>query len=265
MNTSKVSTSIMKITPTIAANLLKKNKPDNRDVRPGNVAKFVKELKSGNFKTTHQGIAFDQDGFLTDGQHRLHAIVESGIPAEMMVTKGLDRDAFSVMDVGARRTAGNILHCSPKIAQAVSLAIRMLSPGGNSSAVTPSELQVAYEAIGHLAEELDAACNSNSVYFSSAPVRLGAIVLMLEGFDKDYILKQYASLCRAHLSDLTPITEQWMAQHVRGSIKAIDKYDTLGRALFALNPKNRNALRLKTPDAHTAALYATGVLSRVIG
>ncbi|MDY7537549.1 hypothetical protein RGU72_04690 [Undibacterium sp. 5I1] len=66
MNTSKVSTSIMKITPTIAANLLKKNKPDNRDVRPGNVAKFVKELKSGNFKTTHQGIAFDQDGFLTD-------------------------------------------------------------------------------------------------------------------------------------------------------------------------------------------------------
>ena len=44
--------------------------------------------------TTHQGIAFDENGVLQDGQHRLCAIVSANKPVDMMVTSGLSPDNF---------------------------------------------------------------------------------------------------------------------------------------------------------------------------
>jgi hypothetical protein len=36
-------------------------------------------MVEGRFQVTHQGIGFDEDGQLTDGQHRLQGIVNSGV------------------------------------------------------------------------------------------------------------------------------------------------------------------------------------------
>lgn len=58
---------------------------------------------------THQGIAFDKNGILRDGQHRLTAIVDEGRDAKMVVTFGIAPEAFSVMDTGSRRTASDVL------------------------------------------------------------------------------------------------------------------------------------------------------------
>jgi hypothetical protein len=48
-------------------------------------------MKNGAFELTHQGIAFYEDGCLADGQHRLSAIVKSGVTVQMMVARGIEK------------------------------------------------------------------------------------------------------------------------------------------------------------------------------
>jgi hypothetical protein len=64
---------------------------------------FVDRLQNNAFETTHQGIAISDTGKLLDGQHRLMAIVKSGIPAVMSVSLGLTDKSFQAMDCGIPR------------------------------------------------------------------------------------------------------------------------------------------------------------------
>ena len=57
-------------------------------------------IKNGEFTLTHQGIAFDEDGNLIDGQHRLHAIIKAGIAVKMEVSSGWPRSNILAIDVG---------------------------------------------------------------------------------------------------------------------------------------------------------------------
>ena len=100
--------SLEEITPARAESFLKKNK-NNRPVKVSNVLKLKNDLQQGNFKLTHQGIAFDWDGNLIDGQHRLMAIVESGVTASMYVTYNCDPSIFKVIDSGSARNTNDVL------------------------------------------------------------------------------------------------------------------------------------------------------------
>jgi hypothetical protein len=95
----------MLVTPALAAEWLKSN-TRNRRASPDAVADLVAIIRGGRWRVTHQGIAFGADRVLYDGQHRLLAVVESGIAVEMLVTHGLspaDRDAIDNGGLGVRR------------------------------------------------------------------------------------------------------------------------------------------------------------------
>ena len=98
-----MKTEIELITPDKAKEYLSTS-VGNRAIRSRDVEKFIRDLRSGNFLLTHQGIAFDTDGHLRDGHHRLTAIALSGVSADMMVTSGMPKEAFSVIDNGSKRT-----------------------------------------------------------------------------------------------------------------------------------------------------------------
>jgi hypothetical protein len=83
-----ITTEIETITPEIAHIMLGKN---NKNRNLVDVKRFESLLVSHQFVLTHQGIAFDDDGNLLDGQTRLQAIKNTGIPAKMMVTRGLPK------------------------------------------------------------------------------------------------------------------------------------------------------------------------------
>lgn len=73
------------ISPEQAAKWLERN-DNNRNVNVAKVKKMAKDMREGHWDTTHQGIAIASDGTLVDGQHRLLAIVESGVTVRMNVT-----------------------------------------------------------------------------------------------------------------------------------------------------------------------------------
>lgn len=100
--------SIRRVTPELALKWLECN-DYNRPLSKSFVATLAKAIERGEWQVTHQGIAFDEDGTLIDGQHRLAAIVKSGIPVDIMVTEGVPRRAFTVMDTGRKRTARDVL------------------------------------------------------------------------------------------------------------------------------------------------------------
>lgn len=90
------------ITPDAARDLLR-FMPSQRPIRANNVKRLVRALRQGEFALTHQGLAFDLNGALIDGQHRLHAIVEAGVTTEMAVALNLPPQRFKVIDRGAGR------------------------------------------------------------------------------------------------------------------------------------------------------------------
>lgn len=108
---SHVKAHIVNMTPELAAELLAKN-PHNRPLSKPYVRELRRELEEGRWKTTHQGVAVDEDGNVLDGQHRLTAIVESGITVEMLLAEGVARDAFGAIDQHRKRTGGQILAMS---------------------------------------------------------------------------------------------------------------------------------------------------------
>lgn len=114
-----MTTTMTKVTPAMAEAWLAKNNTGNRRVRKGVVELLKQQMVSGNWRPTHQGIAFYEDGTLADGQHRLHAIVESGVSCWTTVTTGLEKASMHAMDRGQGRTHVDSFHflgrdCSQK-------------------------------------------------------------------------------------------------------------------------------------------------------
>lgn len=95
-------TKIEVIGPQTAAAYLNSNK-NNRPVRQRWVDALAAMMERGEFTLTHQGIAFSVDGDLIDGQHRLHAIIQSGKTVQMCVTRGAEPDTYKTIDSGAVR------------------------------------------------------------------------------------------------------------------------------------------------------------------
>lgn len=101
-------TTVETITPELAAKYLAKN-TQNRNVRQHTVTKMTRDLQAGAWVPTHQGIAFSPDGTLLDGQHRLLAVIQAGVPLVTLVTRGLPPEAQVEMDGQGRRQAADFM------------------------------------------------------------------------------------------------------------------------------------------------------------
>jgi hypothetical protein len=91
------------VTPEMARQMRAHNR-HNRALRKTRVDALSRALSGGGWHLTHQGIAFFTSGLLGDGQHRLEAIIESGVAAYVLVFWNVDDGAHAAVDAGARRT-----------------------------------------------------------------------------------------------------------------------------------------------------------------
>jgi hypothetical protein len=131
-------TRIIRITPAVATSLLA-SQENNRALSPCRVERYANDMKNGNWRKTHEGIAFDSNDRLMDGQHRLHAIIKSGVTIDMMATYGIDETSFDVINTGGNRSGKDVLSISglaPRISRIMASAIpycyayeRGFSPG----------------------------------------------------------------------------------------------------------------------------------------
>lgn len=99
------------VTPEMALEWLAANE-DNRNLVWADVEYLRDCILAGEWKVTHQGIAFWEDGDLADGQHRLHAIIEAGVGVWINVTRGMPRENAEAIDRGRVRSNKDHLHFS---------------------------------------------------------------------------------------------------------------------------------------------------------
>lgn len=113
------------ITPAIAAEWMKRNH-SNRLVKNGNLGGLVRDMLGGRHLVNGDTIRFDLNGRLIDGQHRLLAIIQSGLPITMFVVTGLEPAAQETIDRNARRTVADYLSMNGvKRANTVGAAARL--------------------------------------------------------------------------------------------------------------------------------------------
>ncbi len=146
--------SIERVTPETALRWLAAN-PSNRPISEDQVKRYAADMKRDDWKTTHQGIAFDASGNLLDGQHRLRAIVRAGITVMLVVFRNCDRDSFDRLDTGKKRTAADALAIDGMdAARAVAaIARNIIKYGFKDSSVTDSfVVEFAREQRDELAE-----------------------------------------------------------------------------------------------------------------
>ena len=119
-----METQIVTMTPEWASQLLRQN-THNRVLSKQRVAACAALISSGRWKLTHQGVAIDSNNVLQDGQHRLHAIVQAGVPVQIMMSTGCDPSNFDVIDSGKKRTASDVIGlCGAKNASKAAAGIR---------------------------------------------------------------------------------------------------------------------------------------------
>jgi hypothetical protein len=92
-----------------AKHIFKYYNKGNRKPSKNQILKYAEDMKSDHWKETGETLSFDKAGNLANGQHRLGGMILAEKEFEFLVTYGLDREVFDVLDTGIIRTGGVIL------------------------------------------------------------------------------------------------------------------------------------------------------------
>lgn len=99
---------VERITPKAARDLLAHN-GHNRNLRMPRVKELSGAMRRGEWELNGETIKVARDETLLDGQHRLQAIVDSGVTISTVVVRGLPTIAQDTVDTGRRRRLADTL------------------------------------------------------------------------------------------------------------------------------------------------------------
>lgn len=232
-----METRLTLVSPAMAREWLERNR-DNRPLRPGVVDGFLSAYRRGEWKITHQGIAFAKSGRLLDGQHRLTFISElpDKTVVPMNVTNELDEDTFDAIDQGFKRTTSDLYSVSSGLVACARFAIKIAVP--DRTGITPQLTKPYIDWIAPEYEMLVTFCPSIARTWSSAAVRCAAIMNMKLGHDKDSIRLGYDALIHSNITAMSPSVRVLAQQYMSGKIVSVRGFDLFCRAQRAFNSKD---------------------------
>ena len=150
------------VTPDMALRWLETTNTNNRKVSEKHVHRLARDMTDGKWRLTHVGIAFDPNGTLLDGQHRLWAITMSGTTVDMYVWRNVSPEVMMAIDCGKTRSMADILNIAGKNGDVnnhhLAILRSMLGSFGNPPSLSPAEtsqlLRTHHDAITFAIEHL---------------------------------------------------------------------------------------------------------------
>lgn len=97
-------TVVPRVTTEMADAWLALNVKNNRNKIESLVNQVFQDAVKGTFLPTHQGIAFNRQNLLFDGQNRLTGAKRAGVPIPLLVFWGVDDGTMLVTDTGRSRS-----------------------------------------------------------------------------------------------------------------------------------------------------------------
>lgn len=163
------------ISPTTAESMLEQSEcavaahgldPVNRSLRNSGVEKYARLMREGKWDECNPApISVSPEGYVIDGQHRLYAIIESGVTLTLFVARDVPHKTQHVIDDGIRRKAGDFTGLSNRSA-AIANCMVLSEMGKRSNAELVRFYEQHKEAI-HFAELVGAA---HTIGVTVAPV-----------------------------------------------------------------------------------------------
>lgn len=254
---AKIEFSLECITPEMASTYLLRNN-GNRGIRLNQVSKISRDMVSGNFEITHEAIAFDSRGNVIDGQHRLSAIVRSGVPVYIYVARyGFQVDETIALPIneGVKRTNADILKLSYRQIEVSRALLRSTRLKGNTVVPSTAEVADAYAKNASLIDEVIGFSHKTARYRSSAPVTAAMVMSISHN-------EIYATELKRQCSNFVRLEE---LDKMKPSILALIKWsdspaangashrftEAVCRSMIAFDPNrwNRANVRIGSMDA----------------
>lgn len=145
-----------------AEKYLAMNHPTNRERSTAYVEALSRDMIADNFKYVPVAIIFDWDGYLRDGQHRLAAIIQTGIPQKLLVWENCDPEVFKNLDQGQKR----------------SISQSFYSAGAKYVDVTAAVIKILYRLQAH----------DPHLYFTAKPTTNEALDLWTEIGGNEFLI-----------------------------------------------------------------------------
>lgn len=169
------------VTPEQAQEWLAKNNISNRPMREARVAAYARDMTAGRWLFNGETIKFDVGKVLLDGQHRLAAVVRSGVTVPFIVVWGLPAEAQDTVDIGSTRTMSDALSLRDEpgarhlaaIARKVVMWERGYATQGGAGMATHQEMHAYIDAHPELREAVRVAQAARGAV-PAAPSVIGA-------------------------------------------------------------------------------------------
>lgn len=106
---NSMRTEVIELTPESAGELIGRN-TENRKVNVNNLKSLVIQMRNGLWKENGESIIVDWNGIVKNGQHRLMAVIETGISYQAVLVTNVNPDSFETIDTGKTRSLVDLFY-----------------------------------------------------------------------------------------------------------------------------------------------------------
>jgi hypothetical protein len=92
------------ISPALAEHIVNNLNGSNRKPSKAKVLEYVHAMQTKRWPVTGATLVFSKLGYLLDGQHRLLACIQAGVPLTTFIAFNIPDGAFAMIDIGRKRT-----------------------------------------------------------------------------------------------------------------------------------------------------------------
>ena len=239
--TEKISMEL--ITPEKAKRIMVKNIA-NRNINKKRVTQYATSMERGEWVENGQTIVLSKEGFLLDGQHRLSAVIKSGVPVRFIVAylSGVESSPIGVpIDLGQSRNVSQITGIKRNYVSSIATMMRMYEVQGSRKARDPIQVEKRYNILKDCFEEIP---KTTRKMYSTAEL-FGMFALRLyAGLDYTEI---YRNVLNRQYEKIDSYTSSWM-RFIEDSYSypLLDmKQRFLAGTFEFTNPKNEQTKRLR--------------------
>jgi len=216
---------------------------ENRPINKGQVKLLSMQMRAGKFTLTTDAIGISRTGRLVNGQHRLAAVVDSGVPCLMLVAEGLDDESYEYIDRGTPRKIADAMREDPMIVTVAGFLTRFVwccqdRIANHDLRLVIDGLKPCYDKVSHI----NIRARPARTYVLSA-----ALVTMLDSdsgkarITHDYVISQLESW----VSNKAPTRVMWQfLNFVSQPVNRSRASDCFLKAFHIFDPKSQENEKL---------------------